>query len=193
MSDMLATVVPKSDQLNFDDLIGGKTLTITVTAVKVSAGTEQPCTINFKGDNGKPYKPCKMMRRALIELWGEDSQKYIGRSMTLYGDPTVRFGGGEVGGIRISHMSDIDGKKTLMLTVSKANKKPYVIQPLWSTPREVKEINLEKLNTDAESASLQGSESLRKWFVSLSPDEKLAIKPKMEDFKTKAKENDNGN
>jgi hypothetical protein len=31
--------------------------------------------------------------------------------MTLYCDPEVQFGGMKVGGIRISHMSDIDGEE----------------------------------------------------------------------------------
>ena len=45
MSDMEDTVIPKSDQLNADDLIGGKTMTITVTRAKVTKGDEQPCVL----------------------------------------------------------------------------------------------------------------------------------------------------
>ena len=36
----------------------------------------------------------------------------------------------EVGGIRISHMSDIDGAITMAITASKGNKKPYTVKPL---------------------------------------------------------------
>ena len=103
---ILASVVPKSDQWNYDDLIGGP---VTVTVAGVSAGAaDQPVNVRLVNDK-KFYRPCKSMRRVLIMLWGDDGHKWVGRSMTLFGDPNVKFGGVAVGGIRISHMSDIDG------------------------------------------------------------------------------------
>jgi len=129
MSDMLKTIEPKSDQLNADDLIGGRTLTIEITSVSILAG-DQPVALNYKGDNGKPWKPCKSMRRVLVSAWGSDGNKYVGRRVTLYRDEKVKFGGAEVGGIRISHMSDIDGALTVALTASRAIRKPYTVQPL---------------------------------------------------------------
>lgn len=128
ITNLRDTITPKSDQLNFDDLQGGNK-TITVTAVK--AGTpDQPVTINYEGDNGRPYKPCKSMRRVLIHAWGEDGRKWVGQSMTLYGDPEVKFGGVKVGGIRISHLTGLDRKLDLSLTVTKAKRAPYTVQPL---------------------------------------------------------------
>lgn len=129
MTDMRPTIIPKSDQLNADDLIG-QTRTIKVTKVLLCGEAEQPIAINFEGDTGKPYKPCKGMRRVLVNAWGPDGNKYAGRSMTLYRDEKVKFGGLEVGGIRISHMSDIDKDVTMALTASKANRKPYTVHPL---------------------------------------------------------------
>jgi hypothetical protein len=105
--DISNTIQPKSDQLNADDLIG-KTLTITVTDVKGSADPQQPVSIHYEGDNGKPYKPCKSMRRVIIAAWESNGKNYIGKRMTLYRDNSVSFGGIQVGGIRISHMSDIN-------------------------------------------------------------------------------------
>lgn len=129
MTDLRKTIVPKSDQLNFDDLIGGRTLTIKVTKVTGTDG-DQPISIHFEGDNGKPYKPCKSMRRVLIQVWGDKAEAFVGRSMTLYGDPTVKFGGAEVGGIRISHVSGIDKDMTMALTATRASRKPYTVKPL---------------------------------------------------------------
>jgi hypothetical protein len=129
MTDMMATIAPKSNQLNADDLIGGRNITIKVTKVAGVSG-EQPIAINYEGDNGKPYMPCKSMRRVLVHLWGDKGQEYVGRSMTLYCDPTVKFGGMEVGGIRISHMSHITKEITIALTSSKANRKPFTVKPL---------------------------------------------------------------
>lgn len=130
MTDLGATIAPKSDQLNADDLIAGP-MTITVTAVRANpSAPEQPISIFFDGDNGKPYKPCKSMRRVLVQLWGRDGGKYVGGRLTLYRDPAVKFGGIEVGGIRISHMSGIDGDRTMALTATRASRKPYTVKPL---------------------------------------------------------------
>jgi len=132
-NDMGAAIIPKSDQLNADDLITGP-ITIKVTGVTVKGGQEQPVAISYEGDNGKPYKACKSMCRVLVSAWGADSKQYVGRSMTLFCDPKVRWGGMEVGGIRISHMSDIPESLTMALTVTRANKKPFTVKPLVSAP-----------------------------------------------------------
>lgn len=109
MTDLSQTITPKSDQLNADDLIAGPR-TIKVTKATVNQGAEQPASIFFEGDNGKPYKPGLSMRRVLVRAWGVNASAYVGRRMTLYRDDNVKFGGVAVGGIRISHMSDIGGR-----------------------------------------------------------------------------------
>ena len=129
MSDMRETIIPKSDQLNADDLIG-RELTIKITGVDIKGGQEQPVSIHFEGDGGKPYKACKSMCRVMVSAWGPDSKKYVGRSLTLYRDPKVKWGGMEVGGIRISHMSDIEAPLTMALTQTRANRKPFTVKPL---------------------------------------------------------------
>lgn len=123
------TIIPKSDQLNADDLISGA-ITIRVTAIKGSNEPQQPVSIHYEGDNGKPYKPCKSMRRVLVSAWGANGADYVGRSMTLYRDDSVVFGGIAVGGIRISHLSHIERDLTLALTVSRASRKPYTVKRL---------------------------------------------------------------
>lgn len=129
MTDMRQAIIPKSDQLNSDDLIG-RELTIKIASVDIKGGQEQPVSIGYEGDNGKPYKPCKGMCRVMVSAWGADSKKYVGRSMTLYRDPKVKWGGMEVGGIRISHMSDIAEDMTMALTVTRANRKPFTVRQL---------------------------------------------------------------
>jgi hypothetical protein len=127
--DISATIAPKSDQLNADDLIGGP---VTVTITGVSRGTpDQPVNITTAefGD-GRPYKPCKSMRRVMVAAWGADASTYAGRRMTLYRDGAVRFGGQETGGIRISHMSDIEHKLTIAMTVTRGKRAPYSVEPL---------------------------------------------------------------
>lgn len=126
--DMSAFVVPKSDQLNADDLTEPRT--IRITKVSGTGNADQPVAVFFEGDNGRPFKPCKSMRRVMVAAWDKDATAYVGRSMTIYRDPRVAFGGMEVGGIRISHMSHIDKTLSLALTVTKAKRAPYRVEPL---------------------------------------------------------------
>lgn len=129
MTDLTNTIIAKSDQVNADDLAGGPR---TIKITKVSADTsssEQPIVIGIEGDS-KVYKPCKTVRRLLVSVWGANGNEYVGRSVTLYRDPTVKWGGLEVGGIRISHMSHIDRPVTIALTATRGNKKPTTVQPL---------------------------------------------------------------
>lgn len=128
MTDLRPAIAPKSDQLNADDLIAGP-ITITITKVSVIKG-EQPITINYEGDSGKPWKPCKSMARVLVLMWGADGKAYTGRRVSLYRDPAVRFGPDTVGGIRISHMSHIDGERTVALTTTRGRRSPYTVKPL---------------------------------------------------------------
>jgi hypothetical protein len=86
--------------------------------------------VYYDGDQGKPWYPCKSMRRVLVAAWGADAKGYIGRSMTLFRDPEVSYGGIKVGGIRISHLSDLDSPLSIALTVTRQKRSPYKVQPL---------------------------------------------------------------
>lgn len=132
--NMRHAIEPKSDQLNADDLIAGP-ITITITSVEVKPrGTEQPVSIFFDGDNGKPYKCCKSMAKVMVMCWGDDANQYVGRNLTLYRDPKVLWGGMAVGGIRISHMSHIEGPVTMALTETKKTRKPFTVSPMSKNP-----------------------------------------------------------
>ena len=127
--DLSKTIIPKSDQLNADDLVGGSK---TITIRKVSQGSDdtQPVNIYYFGDDNKPYKPCKSMRRLLVQLWGVDGSKFVGRSMTIFRDDSVMFAGVEVGGIRISHVTDIAAPTKVLITTAKSKRRPVTVQPL---------------------------------------------------------------
>lgn len=119
--DISSTIIPKSDQLNADQLLADN-LTITVTRVTVGGGDDQPVSIFYEGDKGRPYKPCKTMRKLLAYAWGSNAADWIGRAMTLYNEPDVKFGGELVGGIRISHLSDIPSDIRVSLTTTRGKK-----------------------------------------------------------------------
>jgi hypothetical protein len=171
MTDLSNTIIAKSDQLNADDLISGP---ITITITKVSAGSaEQPIAISYEGDNGKPYKPSKGMRRVMVAAWGRDGQAYVGRSMTLFREPGVKWAGEPVGGIRISHMSHISGELAQPLTLAKGIKKQYTVKPLSVVaPAPVDEKLLQSLLASGEQESAAGLAAYEAWFKGLTKDER---------------------
>jgi hypothetical protein len=130
--DLTASIIPKSDQLNADDLIAGPR-TFTVTDVR-EGSAEQPVNIALEEFPGRPFRPSKTVLRILVTAWGKESSAYIGRRMTLYRDPVVKFGGQEVGGIRVSHLSHIDKPMKLALTATRGKKDTHIVQPLADAP-----------------------------------------------------------
>jgi|SRR6185312_2528140 len=129
--DISETLAPKSDQQNYDDYVTGPK-TVTVSGVKVLKGNDQPVHVELAEYPGRPFKPNKSMRRILAKAWGPDSDKWIGRRLTLFGNPDVRYGGKAVGGIEIAAMSHMEGGKplTVQLTETRGRKKGFTVQPL---------------------------------------------------------------
>lgn len=127
--DLSKTIIPKSDQLNADDLISGSK-TIKIRDIKGGSDDAQPVSIYFYGDNNKPFKPCKSMRRVLVQLWGADGLQFIGKRITLFRDDTVKWAGVDVGGIRISHVSHIPGATRVLVTAAKNKRIPMTIEVL---------------------------------------------------------------
>ena len=163
MMDISKTIEPKSDQINADDLIGGpRTILITHVSADPSSA-EQPVSIRFDGDNGKPYKPCKSMRRVLVHLWGKDGSTYVGKSMTIYRDQEVQFGGIKVGGIRISHMSGLQKAETMALTATRANRRPFTVHPLKVEP-SLTDREIEAILDAAREQARAGSDAMRVWW-----------------------------
>ena len=150
--DMAPTIVPKSDQLNADDLIGHA---ITATIISVTKGsTEQPVDINLEGFDGRPYRPSKSMRRVLVAAWGTDATKYAGRRLTLFRNPEITFGKDKVGGIQISHLSHIDKPITLALTVSRGKRAPFTVRPLVEAAPRAPKVNWAEFNRAAKESGL---------------------------------------
>jgi hypothetical protein len=50
--------------------------------------------------------------------------------LTLYREPSIKFGGQTVGGIRISHMSHIDGPVDVLAQVTRGKREKFTVQPL---------------------------------------------------------------
>lgn len=116
----------KSDQLNADDLITGP-VTVTIQKVTVKKG-DQPVDVYIT--DHKPFRPCKTAMRLMAHAWGTDETKWIGRTMTLYRDPSVKWAGATVGGIRISHMDGIDSDFSIALAETRGKKVEFRVKRL---------------------------------------------------------------
>ena len=88
----------------------GGELVIFIERVVVTGGNEQAVHVHYAGCENRPYKPSKGMIRLLAGAWGDDGDMWIGKSLKLFGDGSVTWAGGEVGGIRIAAMSHIDSQ-----------------------------------------------------------------------------------
>lgn len=170
--NLLETITPKSDQLNADDLIAGPR-TITITRVVITPTGEQNVSVFFEGDNGKPWKPSKSMRRALIMVFGEgdNGKAWTGRQVTLFRNEKLRVNEC-IGGIQFSHVSGIAAPMTFALTMGRGRSVLFTVKPLESFAAELKTLK-EATTADALKAA----------FLALSPAAQKALRPEADRLK----------
>jgi hypothetical protein len=200
--DIRKHTAPKSDQLNAEDFIGGPR-TFTIARVRDVGGTEQPVEIDLD-ESKRPWKPCKTTMRVMAHGWGPRTGTWRGRQVTLYRDPTVTWGGAEIGGIRVSAMSDLDGDardRGFILALAKSKKAKAQIevrpikrqdQPAQTTPPKTDEPAAASpdLLAKAELAAQQGTVTLEGWWRSCTKEERLSLQRELEGLKAKAREAD---
>lgn len=143
--DISDTLAPNSDQLDAVDLLGGPQ---NFTISKVSKGNlEQPVQVHL-AEFDRPWRPGKSMRRVMVSCWGPDANQYVGRSIRLWCDPKVAFGGQDVGGVRILAMSHIDKPRGIPLLISRGKSATYKVDVLKvekQTPAKADEEMIAKL------------------------------------------------
>lgn len=133
MANFMKTLEAKSDQLNATDIMGHD-LVIHIRDAKVTDSREQPLHVYFDGDNNRPWKPSKGMRRVLAAAWGADTDNLIGKYVKLHFDEKVMYAGKEVGGIRIKAMSDIDKRGIVVVeTLNRQQRRPVNVAYLDAT------------------------------------------------------------
>ena len=178
--DMKPLIQPKSDQLNAEDLKSGP-MTVLITGITKTGDEKQPVALFHNGTIARPWKPCKNMRRVLVAAWGDKGEVFVGRSVTLYFEPSVRFGGRAVGGIRVSHCSHIENTIEIWLAESKGYDVKHVIQPLVLKPTVPSD-----LDQRANEAAAGGIQSYRDFFTRCTEAERKAILPGHEKRKANA-------
>lgn len=195
--DFSDIIIAKSDQLNASDIAGS--LTIKIVDAKKAATSDQPLSIFYEGGGNKPWKPCKTMRRVMGNIWGSPID-LKGRSVTLICDPKVTWGGAEVGGIRITHMSHIDKQIDLPVRVSKHKVEKYTVLPLKTnmapapapapaTAPDPLPPPDELINAGAHHAQ-KGVAAYKNWLASLDESAKAMIKHKHSEWSAIAKKAD---
>lgn len=186
--DVTKAIEAKSDQLNADDLVEPRT--IRIRDVQVKSG-EQPISIFYDGDDGKPWKPSKTSARCLAGIWGANATNWIGLSCTIYNDKTVTWAGAAVGGVRVSHMEGIDKPVTLMLAKTRGKKGATVIQPLkigaQKTPEPQAKVDTAAIQDSAREAAKLGRDAFQQWWKD-NADLRDAVKPIMSELQKMVEE-----
>lgn len=128
--DIRAATKPRSDQLNFENFLTGPQ---TFTVSKVTPGDrDHPVFIHMNECPATPYKPSKGMLKCIAQPdgWGDKSSQWVGKAITLYGDPTVIYGGVEVGGIKVSALEGIAGDYETLISARRGVRKPHMIKKI---------------------------------------------------------------
>ena len=129
---MRVTIQKKTDQLNYEDFLGGVTRVVTITDVKTGT-KEQQYDIAIEGDQ-RVWRPAVTVLKLLVAAWGDNAAEWVGRRAELYGDPTITFGRDVVGGIRVSRVSHITGPVSASLTETRGKRKKHTVEPLPDAP-----------------------------------------------------------
>ena len=129
---MKITAEPRSDQWNAEDFVGGPR-TFTIAGVTVGKA-EQKYDIELAEGDGRAWRPPLTMLRLLIAAWGDEASEWVGRRVTLYRDETVKFGSDALGGIRVSHMSDLPGNKPFEVKLATSRGKRGMVGALPLPP-----------------------------------------------------------
>lgn len=129
--DITDALAPNSDQLDAIELVTPRTFTIATgsrLAVRDGKTVAEIALENFP----RVWRPSKGMLDVLAKCWGADAKQWVGHRVTLYNDPDVMFGKDRVGGVRVSHLSHIDGPQTVPIRASGRGRspKPWKVEPL---------------------------------------------------------------
>ncbi len=168
---MRITTEPRSDQWNADDFIGGPR-TFTIAGVKTGSA-EQKYDIGLVEGEGRAWRPPLTVLRLLVAGWGDDATTWTGRRVTLYRDSEISFGRDKVGGIRMSHMSDIDKPISEMLTTTRGKRAAHRVDPLPDTPAAPSEPTAEEV------AACSDVDALKAMWKRSSPERRAQIEARV--------------
>lgn len=140
MADIRAAIQPRSDQLNYEDFISGPgVLTIERTEDYRDEKGQPRVAIHMVERPGRPFKASATNLRLLAIAWGDKDDDWPGRRVQLSADPTVTFGGKQVGGIRVTALSHLPQRFTAKLSVTRGKKQEFPVEALPDAPPQYAE------------------------------------------------------
>ena len=133
--DITDALAPTSDQLDAVELVNPRTFTIDTGSALGQRDGKVVAEIRLV-DFPRVWRPSKGMLDVLGACWGTDGKQWVGRRVTVYNDPDVMFGRDKVGGVRISHLSHIDGPRVVRIraTGGAGRKRDWRVEPLPDAP-----------------------------------------------------------
>lgn len=133
--DITDALAPNSDQLDAIELVTPRTFIIAAGGRLAMREGKTVAEIALEGFP-RVWRPSKGMLDVLARCWGADAKEWVGRSVTLYNDPDVMFGKDRVGGVRISHLSHINGVQSVPIRASGRGRSPklWKVEPLADAP-----------------------------------------------------------
>ncbi|MDH6199232.1 hypothetical protein M2272_005900 [Mycobacterium frederiksbergense] len=185
--DISDALLADSDRINGDDLIGGPR-TVTIVSAEWDGDNKKPAKLGVAEFPDRKFMPCKTVLRIIAGIWGKETDVWIGRKLTLYRDPDVKFGGDAVGGVRVSHMSHIEKRMVLKLAETRGKKGRFIVEPL-AVPQIITSDAVAEFNSRIAAASTREeldtvSADLQAWELGAFRDElKSAWSKRLADIK----------
>ena len=128
--DITDALAPTSDQLDAIELVNPRTFTIDTGSRLGQREGKTVAEIRLV-DFPRVWRPAKGMLDLLADCWGTDAKTWVGRRVTVYNDREVMFGREKTGGVRISHLSDIDKARDVSIRANGAGKRRmWHVEPL---------------------------------------------------------------
>ncbi|WIB25851.1 hypothetical protein [Curtobacterium sp. MCSS17_015] len=128
--DITQALAPNSDQLDAVELVEPRTFTIDAGSRLGRRDGKIVAEIQLV-ELDRVWRPSKGMLDVLAACWGTKGTEWVGRRVTVYNDPEVMFGKEKRGGVRISHLSHIDGPRDVTIRASGAGRKQlWHVEPL---------------------------------------------------------------
>lgn len=135
MADIAKAIEPQSDRQNAEDYrTGPKVFTVAGTSDYRDEKGRAKVNVHLAEAPDRPFKPSATNLRLIVIGWGGDDTAWTGRRIQLSLDPTVRFGGAVVGGIRVTALSDIEKPYTAKLPITRGKRGEFRVERLEDTP-----------------------------------------------------------
>lgn len=128
--DITDALAPASDQLDAVELVDPRTFTIDTGSRLGKRDGKTVAEIRLVGFD-RVWRPSKGMLDVLAACWGTDGAVWAGHRVTVFNDQSVMYGKDNTGGVRISHLSHIDGPRDVMIRANGAGRtKLWHVDPL---------------------------------------------------------------